>query len=370
MKKELLAYLACPRCDANLSIASVTETATTPKGVQEIISGTLQCAGGHQFPVLRGVPRLVEAELSGSTDMHTGAKFSESWEQFSRYHDDYVKQFFDWLAPVNESFIRNKIVLDAGCGKGRHARVVAECGARVVIATDIGASVDVAYRNLQNYDNVHVVQGDIKALPVKPIIDFVYSTGVLHHMKNPKQGFKSLYKHLNHEGAMAVWVYGKENNWWITSIVDPIRLLITSRLPRKTLRVISQMLAAIVYFLARKIYKPWRDLRANNDFLPQLFYEAYMAYIAKFDFEEIDHIVYDHLVAPVAYYLPREEVKSWAEDVASPFSQIRWHNQNSWTLVVSKNLDDRDKIRNPQNWQNAPRPTVEIELNTTSKAGR
>ena len=345
VKKELLAYLACPRCHANLSIKAVTETTKTTKGAQEIVGGMLQCAGGHQFPVVRGVPRLVESELSGQTDIHTGIKFSESWEQFSRWHHDYIRQFFDWLAPINESFVKDKIVLDAGCGKGRHARVVAECGARVVIATDIGPSVDVAYRNLQNYDNVHVVQGDIKALPVKPIFEFVYSTGVLHHMDNPALGFKSLYKILNHEGAMAVWVYGRENNWWITSIINPIRQLITSRLPRQVLRVISQLLAAIVYFAARNIYKPWRDLRTTNSYLPPLFYEAYMAYIAKFDFEEIDHIVYDHLVAPVAYYLARDEVKSWAEDTACAFSQIRWHNQNSWTLVVSRNLDDREKIR-------------------------
>ncbi len=61
-----------------------------------------------------------------------------------------------------------------------------------------------------------------------------------------------------------------------------------------------------------------------------------MSYIAKFDFEEIDNIVYDHLVAPVAYYLPREEVVSWGSSIDPAFSQIRWHNQNSWTLVVSK----------------------------------
>lgn len=339
MKREVLAYLSCPHCNTNLKLQNVVETTLLERGREEIVTATIQCAGGHIFPVIGGIPRLIASELSGSVDMHTGKKFSESWKQFSRFHEDYIKQFFDWLSPINSKFVKDKVVLDAGCGKGRHARVVHECGAQAVIAVDIGDSVDVAYANLREFDNVHVVQGDIKVLPVKPIFDFIYSTGVLHHMAEPQTGFRSLVTKLNHAGTLAVWVYGKENNWWITAFIDPLRKAITSRLPKAILRYLSIALASIVYFAARYIYKPWHELRQTLDFVPPLFYESYISYIAKFDFEEIDHIVYDHLVAPVAYYLPREEVKAWGTSAPFAFSQIRWHNQNSWTLVVSKDAN-------------------------------
>ena len=339
MKSELLAFLSCPACQCNLKLEEKTEVVLLEHGSEEIITGKISCTAGHLFAIVRGIPRLVDARLSGFDDLHTGKKFGESWSQFHRFHPAYVRQFFDWMSPINSSFVKNKLVLDAGCGKGRHARVMAESGASIVVAVDIGDSVEVAYKNLRNFRNVHVVQGDIKALPVKPIFDIVYSTGVLHHMVNPQFGFISLWKKVNKKGTLGVWVYGKENNWWILAFVNPVRKLITSRLPSKVLRVISILVASVVYACSRFIYKPWYALRGSVEFLPPLFYEAYMQYVSNFDFEEIDHIVYDHLVAPVAYYLPREEVVAWGKSVSPAFSRIRWHNRNSWTLVVSKDAN-------------------------------
>lgn len=345
LKTELLAYLACPKCRASLVIASITEQ-KSENGVDEIVHGSITCANGHHFSIQNGVPRMVLSELSGVTDMHTGVKFSESWEQFSRFQPDYIQQFFDWLSPVDKEFVHGKTVLDAGCGKGRHARVVAESGAKVVIAVDIGTSVDVAYRNLRAFKNVHVVQGDIKALPFKPVFDFVYSTGVLHHMQDPKLGFKSLAPMLKPKGALAVWVYGKENNWWIETLINPVRVACTSRMPRPILRILSMSLASVVFLSARLIYRPWHALRRAVKVLPPLFYETYLVYISHFDFEEIDHIVYDHLVAPVAFYLGRDTVRDWLSDSDFKVSNLRWHNQNSWTLVASYDEADRDRFLN------------------------
>jgi len=365
MKPEVLAYLSCPQCSANLKMQTVTETTLLESGVEEIVSGAIQCSGGHSFPVVRGVPRMVINELSGSVDVHTGKKFCESWKQFDRFHEAYIQQFFDWLAPIKRSFVKDKLVLDAGCGKGRHARVVHECGARTVIAVDIGDSVDVAYANLREFKSVHVVQGDIKVLPVKPIFDFVYSTGVLHHMEEPRRGYDSLLKKLNHEGTLAVWVYGKENNWWITAFIDPLRKSITSHMSEKPLRVISQMLATILFFVAQRIYAPWHRMRSAAAYLPALFYESYISYIASFDFEEIDHIIYDHLVAPVAYYLPRDEVKSWGVSSQFKYSKIRWHNQNSWTLVVSRDPAGAAAVESTN-----PLPVIEPKVLISSASDR
>lgn len=348
MKTDVLPYLSCPRCQANLKLTTVHERGIAPSGKEEIISGELVCATGHVYRVINGIPRLVISEISGFEDIHTGKKFSESWTQFHRFHQDYIQQFFDWMAPVNRAFVKDKLVLDAGCGKGRHARVLSESGAAVVIAADIGDSVDVAYANLRAFDNVHVVQGDIKALPVKPIFDLVYSTGVLHHMADPLCGFRSLWQMVNHNGTLAVWVYGKENNWWITTFVNPVRKF-TCRAPQRMLRMLSRMLAVLVFYSSQFIYKPWHQLRSKATYLPALFYESYMSYISSFDYEEIDHIVYDHLVAPIAFYLSREEVVSWSNAIHPPFSQIRWHNQNSWTLVVSKNANLGVELKYPQN---------------------
>src|SRR3989442_13314768 len=61
-----------------------------------------------------------------------------------------------------------------------------------------------------------------------------------------------------------------------------------------------------------------------------LFYYPYLAYISRFPFREIHHIVHDHLAAPVVHYLRRELVEQWYRSVGARDAVITWHNRNSW----------------------------------------
>jgi hypothetical protein len=40
--------------------------------------------------------------------------------------------------------------------------------------------------------------------------------------------------------------------------------------------------------------------------------------------------VFDHLVAPVAFYLSRQEFEAWFQHSGLSNVQISWRNQNSW----------------------------------------
>ena len=68
-------------------------------------------------------------------------------------------------------------------------------------------------------------------------------------------------------------------------------------------------------------------------FLP---YSAYLGYISKFPFREIEHIVLDHLCPPIAYYLKRETLEQWLNDLGAKDASFRWHNKNSWNVVATK----------------------------------
>lgn len=334
MQLRILKYLACPHCRSER-----TSSARFEEG--EIDNGVLVCRDcTAQYPVVNGIPRFVTVDENNDQDIETGSRFSQSWHRFARFHDIYQKQFFDWLAPVNAQFLENKIVLDAGCGKGRHSRIVAEIGAAEVFAVDIGNSVNVAAKNLCHLKNAHVIQADIKKLPFKRCLDFAYSTGVLHHMAEPREGFRSVLKHVKPTGAISVWLYGKENNGWITSIVSPLRIAITSRMPSSVLSALSYILALIVITYARLIAYPASQLRIKFKYIPKVFYESYLAYISRFDLEEIHHIVFDHLVTPVAYYLNRKEVTEWFKEPSFVATNIRWHNENSWSCVGSFDPSD------------------------------
>lgn len=329
MKKSAEQFLVCPDCRGAL-ILTIEEMSKSR--ADEIVRGEMTCKQcPRRVPIVRGIPRFVSEQTSTEIDVHTGERFADSWKSFSRLVDDrYEQQFFDWMAPVTKAFVKDKLVLDAGCGKGRHSYIVSQSGARTVFAVDIGEAIDVAYNNIGGLSNVHVIQADINHLPFNNVFDYVYSNGVLHHMADPAAGFSSLVKRMKPGGAISVWVYGAENNWWVTGIVNPIRTGITCKMPVPALKFLSLVLALILYAVCRGIYRPWMAIQSRIPLLPSLYYQEYLGYISNFDLTELHNIVFDHLVAPVAYYLDEGQVRSWFIDNGFRDFSLRWHNKNSW----------------------------------------
>jgi hypothetical protein len=53
-------------------------------------------------------------------------------------------------------------------------------------------------------------------------------------------------------------------------------------------------------------------------------------YISRFGWREQHNIVFDHLVAPTAFYISRAEFEDWWKEINARDVEIIWHNQNSW----------------------------------------
>ncbi|HET9481168.1 MAG TPA: class I SAM-dependent methyltransferase, partial [Candidatus Polarisedimenticolia bacterium] len=297
----------------------------------EIMEGALECAAcGGTYPVRGGVPRFVEASgLAGTPGKKAGA-FGWEWKAFPRVEEHHERQFLDWIAPAGPETFAGRLVLEGGCGKGRHTRLAARYGAKAVIGVDLSEAVDVAYRNTRELANAHVVQADLLRLPVAPAsLDYAFSIGVLHHLAEPGRGFASLSAVVRPGGAVSAWVYGAENNGWIVRVVSPLRGVLTSRLPPRLLYGVSFALAVPLWVALRLLYRPARK-RGMGWARRLLFYESYLGYISDFPFHEIHHIVHDHLAAPVAHYLRRDEVEAWFREAGVAEPQIGWHNRNSW----------------------------------------
>lgn len=325
MKKRLLKYLCCPDCSGDLGLAGIN----SEEEIKEGMLACLQC--DRQYPIQGGIPRFVEE--THNEDLLTGERFSESWHEFSRVNYKYTKQFYDWISPVTPEQVKNRIILEAGCGKGRHTKILAESGADDVIAIDIGNSVEVAYRNAGHLPNVHILQADIKYMPLKPVFDIAVSVGVLHHMSDPAQGFACLVKKVKNDGLVSIWVYGKENNWWVLYLVNPLRIFFTSTAHKEAVKIISFVLASIIFLYSKCLVRPWSNLCKRIPFLPNLFYAEYLSYIAGFDFTEINSIVFDHLIAPTSHYLTGKEVNKWYQNNGALDINVRWHNRNSWSAL-------------------------------------
>ncbi len=342
MKLSALDYLRCIHCANPVVLEPAYVTANNS---DEVMSGKLECQGCHKiYAITNGIPRMVDAAISTAADVISGDVFAHAWRAFPRIDNSYFQQFFDWINPVDPQFVQDKIVLDAGCGKGRHVNVMVQAGAKVVLAVDIGGAIDVAYENVGHLPNVHIVQGDVANLPFAPVADFAFSLGVLDHMESPADGLASMSSKLNENGCAAIWVYGRENNGWIITFVNPLRTAITSKLPSAAAQVVSGLMAMPVFAYSHFIANPWKNLQKTVP-LPDVFYQDYMVYISSFDFTETHHIAHDHIVAPLANYSTKEEVASWFERAGLPDPLLRWHNKNSWAGFSSKSPEIRELMR-------------------------
>jgi SAM-dependent methyltransferase len=331
MKESLLPYLACPGCTGEISI-----TVKDREGL-EIISGELCCLKCRKsFPIEAGVPRFADLEIDVE-QRDTAENFGAQWTVFDQIQAHHEKQFLDWIAPVTPDFIRDRIVLEGGCGKGRHTRLIGEWGARNVIGVDLSKAVEVAYRNTKDLPNVHIIQANIYHLPLRRCFDYVFSVGVLHHLPDPHCGFAALIRHIKPGGAISAWVYGRENNGWIVNIVNPLRKHITSKLPPRALYYLSYLPAVALYLILKLVYLPL----GGTIFARLLFYSDYLSYIARFPFREIHNIVHDHLTAPVAFYINRNEFTGWFKVARAERVEIYWHNRNSWRGFAITSSTDR-----------------------------
>ena len=295
------------------------------------MEGELRCEKcSRTFLITGGIPRFANLEEVESDKQATAEGFGWQWTHFTHKDERYAEQFEGWLAPVKPEFFRDKVVLEGGCGKGRHTLLAAAWGAREIIGVDLSRAVETAFAATRELPNVHIVQADIYNLPVPRVFDYAFSVGVLHHLPDPKGGFESLASKVRPGGHISAWVYGAENNEWITRLVNPVREKLTSRMDQRFLLQLSKLPAASVYLATKLVYGPLNKSKTGGSIARHLFYNDYFKAIAPFGWREQHTIVFDHLVAPTAFYIPRDEFETWWRDIGAQDLTITWHNKNSW----------------------------------------
>jgi SAM-dependent methyltransferase len=321
LKSSLLSLLNCPACNHLFDLEPETVEGA------EVMEGSLVCQGCKwRAPILRGIPRLIRGTLDAEKKA-TAAAFGYEWTHYSQLTEADKNEFLAWIAPVSPADFRDQVVLDAGCGKGRHIFLAAQFGARTVVGVDLSDAVEAAFQNTRHLPNVHVVQADILDLPFADPFTLAYSIGVIHHLPVPKSGFAALFSHVAPNGRVSTWVYGKEGNLWIEKLVDPIRKNVTSRLPQFVTRCLCVPLAVTLYAGLKLLYQPARIRPWLKRLLP---YSEYLCSIAGYSFAENFWNVFDQLVAPTAFYHSEKEVVHWFKSAGANNIEIERHNGNSW----------------------------------------
>lgn len=327
MKERLLQNLSCPACAGAITLDSAE---TREDG--EILEGRLACTSCDlNWPIVRGVPRFASLAEVKEDKAATATNFGWQWQHFTQSDEKYDEQFLGWIQPITRDFFQDKVVLEGGCGKGRHTLLAAQWGARDVIGIDLSAAVETAFAATRHLPNVHIVQADIFHLPLARAFDYAFSVGVLHHLPDPRAGFKALVSKVKRGGHVSAWVYGAENNEWITRWIDPLRERLTSRMNPRALLQLSKVPAAFMFAATKLLYGPVNRSSRGAALAGLLFYNDYLNSISRFGWREQHTIVFDHLVAPTSFYISRAEFSEWWQEAEAKDVQIKWHNRNSWT---------------------------------------
>lgn len=244
MKVEALKYLRCPISNGILQLVIVTPNAEplSPKG--EIEMGYLYSGAGMYYPIIDGIPRMLpesmllyrlhlqkmipefkiflEAAMEKygtiiTTSVNRNKKIQETFgfewgllnngkdiKIWNRSPEKYKEQLANELAVTSNQ--RFRLALDAGCGHGRSAMLMAQ-DCDVVFGVEVSDAVELGYKENQE-PNCHFIQADVHHLPFeKNTFDLLYSSGVLHHNPSTLSALSEVSGFLKSGGLLCIWLY-------------------------------------------------------------------------------------------------------------------------------------------------------------------
>lgn len=228
----------------------------TAEGGRVEESPMLTCAGGCRVPVVRGIPRFVDSASYASG-------FGLQWNAFSKTQlDSHTGTTIsrDRLARClggSLDVLRDKAVLEVGCGSGRFTELMLAAGARV-FACDLSQAVEANHENCCQWPHYFVCQADARRLPVEArSFDLVICLGVIQHTPSPEETIAALAGYVRPGGTLVIDHYSPEyrRNFLQRNLR---RLLI--RLPSRLAKPIALGLAHALLPLHRLTWKNRRGL--------------------------------------------------------------------------------------------------------------
>jgi SAM-dependent methyltransferase len=248
------------------------------------------------------MPGFVQ-EQHDATTARTRESFGYEWTHFHDWRYSGQTNFDDYFQGFDLASLSNGLVLDAGCGMGRHSRQIARFAGRV-IAVDFSAAINQAARNTRDLANVDCIRADLLRLPFPDgVFDFAYCLGVLHHLADTERALALLATKLKPGGSLRVYLYWKRHGWAGTALaLVGIARRVTTKVPFRLLRWLCLCLSAALYV---GIVLPYRWLSrigfTRHESWPLFVY-------SKYPFNVIYNDQFDRFSAPIEKRYDADEV--------------------------------------------------------------
>ena len=326
MNSNLWKYLVCPQCKKKLTFLEWKD---------DVLNGFLYCEDEHYYPIFHQVPVLMDENLLfrliGTDEIR---RIRQAWEvlkiNYSKINfamDDACvlsdisdNWSFQWQnfktentvfedeatfrehIPYDSSDLGRdlNIILEIGCGNGRDIKHVIE-DRNMIFGIDISESAYYAQRRYENAGNVCIIRCDVNKLPfASDTFDLIYSDHVLQHIDNLENCFNEVKRVINGRGKFVFNLYSQENNFVMTKIIEPLKKIILSKLPVKTVLYISNVPAVLLYASIKTIYLPlYKYFKALYKKLPL---SSHMIFWLPMSYNTLKMNCFDLLHAPIANY--------------------------------------------------------------------
>lgn len=250
-----------------------------------------------------------------NVDNKTVASFGDEWSRFDQSDmtaKESQKAFKEYFSVFSWDHLpENAEGFDMGCGSGRWANFVAPRVGKLN-CIDPSSAIDIAKSQLKHHSNISFFQDSINSTNIsKESQDFGYSLGVLHHVPDTPAAIKSCVELLKPGAPFLVYLYYAFDGrpiWfqflWRAS--DILRKIIF-RMPPSLKNLITDIIAALVYFPLAKISLILTKLGISVKNFPLSFYKDHSFYTMRTDSR-------DRFGTPLEQRFSKDKIQSMMEE--------------------------------------------------------
>ena len=192
-----------------------------------------------------------------NTDARVVKNFGREWRDFnneSLTDSELFEMFQNYMAIFPWTSLSEKSIgFDAGCGSGRWAKYVAPNVGTLHCVDASSEAIEVARKLLSEHDNIVFHSESVNEFCIEESsCDFGYSLGVLHHIPDTQSALNACASKLKIGAPFLAYLYYDMSNSplymrIIFSSVSIVRKNV-SKLPYKAKKVITDLIALLVYF--------------------------------------------------------------------------------------------------------------------------
>lgn len=275
---------------------------------------------------------------------------SKNWEyqwskEFLPMDEDLLEQdtyygleMFQKFIPIDFSDLKDKIVLIAGSGRGREVYHVSKFNPRKIVVAELGASIYSTF-NCFICPGKHMIllRCDMTYHPIKPkLVDVSICDHALQHVLEHSKAFSKLVEATKIQGTVAICVYDYENNFVMTKIIEPSKIIL-HLFSFRVQKFLAIFPALALYSLINGLYVPINKIsKTLADKFPL---NEQFVYWAANSFKILWTTCFDLIHAPISYHFKKSEVENLSKANNLSIKKLINTQGTTWSLIAEKNSD-------------------------------